>query len=158
MAVKNVDDLIKLAIAQEVKAQQFYTQALKKVTDEKIKYFLSLLIEEEKKHESVLNSLREEEIYDGSISVESYAELSKIIDAHTPNSFQWKSNMTLKEVFEIALEREHNAANFFEQLSRLPIHSEAQTLFKNLAKDEKNHHEQIGERYYALKGSLGKEG
>ncbi|HAZ11296.1 MAG: hypothetical protein A2X86_20540 [Bdellovibrionales bacterium GWA2_49_15] len=149
-----VDDLLQQAIFQEVQSQQFYKKALEKAKESNVKAFLKELIQEEEQHERMMKNLMESEIYDGSVAI-APSFVKDLGHSHTGEGFKWSANITMKEILQAALTREFNAIQLFERFSALPLHTEIKTLFQNLVREEKRHHQDIDKRYHALAGDMG---
>lgn len=157
MAISTIGEFLQMVIKQKVKAQEFYHGALKIITLEETRNFINMLIAEETKQAEHLKSLYDEEIYDNNAPIESYVELTKITNAYQPDSYQWQSDTSLKEAYQVALTKEHNGSKFLTELSALPLSQEAVTLLKKLAEGEIKSRQIISEQYYIIRGSLGKE-
>lgn len=155
--IETIDDVLKYAIKQEVNTRDFYLAAKEDTEDQKLKQFFDALIEEETKHEEILTNIREQGLYDGSVKIESFAELKKITDSHNIESMKFEKDMTMEDALQMALTREYRAQKLFEHLASLPLNQETVSLFKNLAEEEKKHHEDIQNHYKALTGTFGKE-
>jgi len=156
--IKNIEDILNLAITQEVKAGAFYTQVGEIAEDPKVKHFFKSLAEEEVIHEQILTSIKEQKLFDNSLSIESFSELKKICESHDLESFEYKSDMTIAMALEVALTREYKAFQLFNQLANLPLPEEAKTLFSKLAQEEKNHHATVEEQCKLISGTMGQEG
>ena len=156
MSVKTVDDLLEIAIQHEISSQQFYQDALEKTSDKKVRNFLESLIEEEKGHERILINIKEMEIYDGSLPIDE--DMVRVAsESHTIDIPELSSEPELEEIYEIALKRETRAYNIFQQLTKSVSDEELKTLFKNLADEEMNHHQNIDREYHLQSGQMGHE-
>ncbi len=151
---QTVDGLLKRAIAQEVESQQFYKKALEKARDNNVKNFLKELIREEEQHERMMKNVMENDLYDGDAAVDA-ALLKNIKHSHETENFKWSAKVSMKEILKAALTREFNAIKLFEGYAALPLHPEVQSLFKNLALEEKRHHQEIDKKFQALTGDMG---
>jgi rubrerythrin len=156
MAIKVLDDLLQIAIQHEISSQKFYQDSIGKTSDRKVQNFLKSLVEEEKSHEKILVSIREMEIYKGSIPVDE----KMIIAAQQSHNLpipELGAEPSLEEIYEIALRRETRAHLLFQQLARVTENEDLKELFINLAEEERNHHKNIEQGYRAQTGQFGPE-
>ena len=156
MTIKILDDLLQMAIQHEISSQKFYQDSISKTSDRKVQNFLKSLVEEEKSHEKILVSIREMEMYRGSIPVNE----KMIIAAQQSHNLpipELGSEPTLEDIYEIALRRETKAHQLFQQLARVTENEDLKELFINLAEEELNHHKSIEKGYRAQTGQFGPE-
>ncbi len=151
-----LDLLISKAIDEEVNAQQFYLQALEKDVDDQTRHFLEELVEDEKRHEMMLRNLREVEIYDKNMAIDSEL-IEEIRSKYMIAKMEWDDNITMEKVLDMAQKREYQAILFFSKMAELPVHPEMQTLFTKMKEEEEGHHREIETRFLALRGELGNE-
>jgi rubrerythrin len=157
MAANSLNDLMDIAIDAERKAQKLYLDAREKTADDQIRHFLYTMAEQEKNHERVLKSVKEMEIYDGSILVE-VAALVDTKEAHTVGEEENIPEMPLEEIFEIALKREKKAFTLYDQMALSSNNDDLKKLFLNLADEERIHFKNIEKKYLANTGQMGYEG
>jgi rubrerythrin len=157
MQVTNLNDLLDIAIQEEINAQKFYLDAREKTNDIKIRDFLLSIVREEQIHEKTLKNVRTLELYDGSLPVN--AEMLETAQhAHRivmPDSL---NNLSLEDLFEIALKKEAQAYTMYEQIAQTAGDDEIKSLFSNMANEERNHHKMINQFYLAKTGQMGYEG
>ena len=156
MTIKILDDLLQMAIQHEISSQKFYQDSISKTSDRKVQNFLKSLVEEEKSHEKILVSIREMEMYRGSIPVNE----KMIIAAQQSHNLpipELGSEPALEDIYEIALRRETKAHQLFQQLARVTENEDLKELFINLAEEELNHHKSIEKGYRAQTGQFGPE-
>ena len=67
---KTLNDLLDFAINAEIAAQKLYADASEIVADTKGKLFLNGLVDEEKGHQTMLESIKEMELFDGDLIVD----------------------------------------------------------------------------------------
>ncbi|MBT3235540.1 MAG: ferritin family protein [Bdellovibrionales bacterium] len=151
-----LDILISKAIDEEINAQQFYLKALGREVDDQTRHFLEELVEDEKRHEMMLRNLREVEIYDKDLTIDS-SLLEEIRSKYMISELAWSDSITMESVLDMAQKREYKAVQFFSKMSELPIHPEIQTLFLKMKEEEEGHHREIENRFLALRGELGNE-
>lgn len=142
-----LDDLLAAAIEQEIQSQEVYRRAHEQVSDVEAKAFLAELVAEEERHQRLLESVREMEIYDGSVAVPEAADLDAASASHGAKVADLGPAATAESVLETALGREHRARTTFARMAKAACHPELRTLFEKLAEEEDSHHRRI-ERYY----------
>ena len=153
---KTLNDLLDVAINAEISAQKLYSDASEIVDDESGKLFLNGLAKEEKGHQTMLESLKEMEIFDGNLIVddESLFEAGKKI--HDTNDSFAKEN-DIEQIMLIALKREYKAKTRYEKMAGITNNSELQTIFSKLAKEEEIHHKTISKKFSLQQGEMGYE-
>jgi rubrerythrin len=156
MTGRTLDDLLQMAIEHEISSQKFYQDSIAKTSDRKVQNFLRSLVEEEKSHEKILTSIREMEIYRGSIPVDEKMMIAAQQSHNLPIP-ELGPEPTLSEIYTIALHRETKAQNLFQQLVRVTENEDLKELFINLAQEELNHHKSIEKEYKAQTGQFGPE-
>jgi rubrerythrin len=156
MTIKKLDDLLELAIQHEISSQKFYQDSIAKTKDRQVMNFLKSLVLEEQSHEKILRSIREMELYRGSIPVDEKM-LITAEQSHNLPVPELGINPTLEEIYEIALRRETKAQHLFQQLARITENEDLKELFINLAEEELNHHKSIEKGYRAQTGQFGAE-
>jgi len=157
MQVTTLNDLFDIAIQEEINAQKFYLHAQEKTDDVKIRNFLQAIYREEQNHEKILKSIRELELYDGNLPVNAEM-LETAQQAHRivmPDSLD---NLSLEDLFEIALKKEAQAYTMYDHIAQTAVDDEIKSLFDNMADEERNHHKKINQFYLAKTGQMGYEG
>ncbi len=149
-----LNDLLDIAIQQEVDSQNLYAHFLSIVKDQKSKSFIESLINEEKKHEEVLSMIKQMEMYDGSILVHTPLSEQEIETSHSFSGYVDKY-ATTHQILEIALQREHRARNVFLKLAENSKNQELKVMFEKLADEELNHHRQIEKNFTLQQGTMG---
>jgi rubrerythrin len=156
MSDNTLSDLLNVAIKAEVKAQKFYSEASQKFSNPKVQNFFRSLVGEEKKHERVLLSIKEMEIYDGSVAV-SESILQDARDSHEAENTEITGDDQLEKIYEVALKREIKAYKTYKHIADIAENDEIKVLFENLADDELDHHKRIEMKYHAHTGQMGYE-
>lgn len=157
MPVNTLNDLLKIAIEQEINSQKFYQGALEYTDEPRVRTFLRKLIGEEKNHEKILRGVAEMEIYDGAIPVSNEA-LRSAQGSHDTDIAELSQKHSLAELFEIALKRETMAYNNFIKMAETAGNSELYELFTSLAEEEQIHYQHIEQEYRITTGEMGYEG
>jgi len=153
---KTLNDLLNIAIDFEVSSQKFYKDALTKVTDEKVKLFLKKLVEEEEGHETMLESIKEMEIFDGSIVLDDTSLLDMSGSTHKTED-KINSSSTIEDILNIALKREYRAKIVFEKMAQTTNNDELKSTFQKLAEEEELHHKEIAKKFSLQQGEMGYE-
>ena len=153
---KTLNDLLDLAINAEISAQNLYSDASEIVDDQSGKLFLNGLVQEEKGHQTMLESIKEMELFDGDLLVddESLFEAGKKIH-DTDDSFSKEND--IEQIMLIALKREFKAKTRYEKMAGITNNSELKAIFSNLAKEEENHHKTIIKQFSMQQGEMGYE-
>jgi rubrerythrin len=157
MQMTNLDDLLAIAIQEEINAQKFYMDVREKTSDRKIRDFLQAIIREEQNHEKTLKSIRALELFDGSLTVNAEM-LEAAQQAHRIAIPESLNNLSLEDLFEIALKKEAQAYTMYDHIAQTTVDEEIKSLFNNMADEERNHHKKINEFYLAKTGQMGYEG
>ena len=153
---KILNDILDLAIKAEISAQKLYIEASEIVNDKSGKLFLKSLVEEERGHQTMLESIKEMELFDGDIIVddESIFEAGEKIH-DTDDNFSRENN--IEEILKIALKREFKAKNRYEKMAGITNNQELKTIFLKLAKEEELHHKKISKKFSIQQGEMGYE-
>jgi rubrerythrin len=153
---KTLNELLDVAINAEISAQKLYSEASKIVDDQNGKLFLNGLVEEERGHQTMLESIKEMELFDGNIAVddESLFEAGKKVH-DTDDNFSKENN--IEQIMLIALKREFKAKTRYEKMSAITNNAELKTIFSKLAKEEELHHKNISKQFSMQQGEMGYE-
>jgi len=154
---KTLNDLLEMAIQDEITSQKFYLDGCTKTNDKTIHSFLTSLANDEKEHERILKGVVEMEIYDGSIPVDAEF-LEKGSGAHVTEGDDISEDLTLERVFEIALKKETKAHLVYSHIADYMTDDELKKLFSGLAEQEQFHYKKIEQKYHTRTGQSGYEG
>ena len=127
-------DILKYAVRIENESKLFYEDTTKRIVDKDVKALVTELRDEEVKHESrLLNiSIEKEEIEVLDFNSD---EIKTLITNSKINE-----NATPKEVLEVALNREKNTRDFYQQISTLTnIDADVIDIFQMLFEQESGH-------------------
>jgi len=111
-----LNDLLDVAIRDEINAQKFYTIMSEKAEDPKLKKFFISLAKEENGHELILKDMKYMEIFDGSVEIDDES-LEKLEGAHIIDDADPIDNMTIERGLEIAMKRENKAVQVYRQMA-----------------------------------------
>lgn len=153
---KTLNDLLEIAIENEISSQKLYSDAYNLVSDEKAKVFLNELVEEEKGHQTMLESIKEMELYDGSIPIEDPSILESGKSSHEIKH-DFSESSKIEDILEIALKREFRAKTIFEKMADITTNDELRTMFNKLAEEEQIHHQNITKKFRLRQGEMGYE-
>ena len=153
---RTLNDMLDVAIQDEINAQKFYRVLGNKTTNPKLKNFFDSLAMEEEGHERILRGVKEMELYDGSLPVDEESVM-KIEGAHTVKINASIEDITMEEAMEIALRREHKAAQIYGEMASSTKKEEIMKLFTSIAADERRHYNTIDRQYKMHTGQMGLE-
>ena len=151
---RNLNDILDVAIKDEIKAQEFYQGLHNKTANARLKEFFNSLIREEAGHERILKGVKEMQLYDGDIAVDEES-LRRIEGAHHIPDEQTLDEMTIEKAMEIAMKRENKAAQVYAQMAETSPQAEIMKLFTSIASDERRHFESIERHYKMHTGQMG---
>jgi rubrerythrin len=149
---KTLNDVLDVAIVEEINAQKFYRIMSEKVENKHLKTFFISLANEEYSHEWILKDIKEMELFDGSVEVDEES-LKKIEGAHIIDDAGSIEDMTLIRAMQIAMKREKKAVEVYGKMAESARHEEVMKLFIRLATDEQRHFNMINQKYTLYKGN-----
>jgi rubrerythrin len=132
-------NIFEFGMQMEKDGETYYHEIIKKTNDPEIKTILSMLAEDEVKHYEMLKNLND----DTDVQLSDTEVLSKakniFAEAREKNT-EIKGDVSLKEMFETALELEKKSQLFYEEKAG-EIESDAQkSILLKLAEEEKKHY------------------
>ena len=151
---KTLNDILDVAIQDEIQAQKFYQEMSNKTTNARLKEFFNSLVREEAGHERILKGVKEMELYDGNIPVDEES-IRKIEGAHKIPDEEPIEGMTIERAMEIAMKKENKASQVYGQMAESSPQAEIMKLFTSIASDEKRHFETIERHYKMHTGQMG---
>lgn len=155
--MKTLKNLLDVAIQQEINSQKLYRFGMTLVDDKESKQLLNRLVEEEVQHENILYNIKQTGIYDLDTPINDESIFDSTAVSHGDDSAEIDQNLTIEQVFEIALKREYRAQQVFATAAKSVDDKELVTLFTNLADEEEDHHRVVERHYNLLQGLMGKE-
>lgn len=134
MDKKDFEEIIKLAIQNEIEAHRFYRNVSEKMTDSYLVSMFRDLAEEEKKHKRIL-----ERILEGGKVQRYFLEapdygVSSTVDKPSPSL-----DMKPADAIALAMKNEEEAMMQYQELARACIDSEKKAIFNDLAAMESGH-------------------
>ena len=149
--VNTLNDLLDVAIRDEINAQKFYMIMSEKTEDQKLKKFFISLAKEENGHELILKDMKDMEIFDGSVEIDEES-LEMLEGAHIINDEEPIDDMTIERGFQIAMKREDNAVQVYRQMAETTANEEIMRLLFRIVSDEERHFNIISEKYKLYTG------
>ncbi len=149
-------DFLNLAIDQEINAQKLYKHGASVAKDEKSIQFLNRLEKEEIEQEKTLFNIRETGIFDLNTPIEDESIFEVALTSHGARP-DLDKNITIEQVWEIALKREFMAQQRYLKAARAVKDKELVELLNNLARDEEQHHKVVDQQYKMHTGSMREE-
>ena len=153
---KTLNDLLDFAINAEIAAQKLYSEASEIVKDQDGKLFLNGLVEEERGHQTMLESIKEMELFDGNLIVDEASLFEAGKDIHITKDNFSKDN-DIEQIMLIALKREYKAKTRYEKMADITKNEELKSIFSKLAKEEELHHRTISKKFDLQRGESGYE-
>jgi len=139
-----MEDILKLAIQREIASQELYTKLASRVTHTGTQYVFSLLVQQEKEHQFILEKYLHGGFSSGSL------DLKHTVDYHIAehlNQPEITINMDLPAVFLMAANREKEAQEFYQELADLHLPGEPRSLLEKLANEELGHKRNVEQMY-----------
>ncbi|MFC2089101.1 ferritin family protein, partial [Calditrichota bacterium] len=107
-------------------------------------------------HQTMLESIKEMELYDGSIPIQNESIFESGKSSHG-NENDFSKTIKIEDVLSIALKREFRAKAIFEKMAETTINNELKTIFTKLAEEEQIHHQNITKKFSLRQGEMGYE-
>jgi len=140
----SMENILKLAIKREITSQELYRELADRVAHTGTQYVFSLLIEQEKEHQFILEKYLHGGFSSGSL------DLTHTIDYHIAEHLEQpeiNTNMDLPAVFLLAANREKEAHEFYQELASLHLFGEPRSLLEKLADEELGHKRNVEQMY-----------
>jgi rubrerythrin len=127
-------DIIKFAMANEVEAQKFYTDAAKKIADPHLKEMFAQFAEEEKRHRQILK-----EIYISNRIGEYFDETRDYKVSESVAEPVLSTDMTPTDAIALAMKKEEEAMVQYTALAEGCPEPDKKKIFLDLAAMERGH-------------------
>lgn len=135
MNTEQYRETIKLAIAGEIEAQEFYLNVSKRIKNDYLKEIFYSFHEEEKQHEVLLTDLLEKgKIEDSTFDGSTDYEVAETIELPAVDD-----KMDLKDAIGLAVKSEEQAMKKYQGLASECTDPELKAVFENLADMERDH-------------------
>lgn len=138
----NFTEIIQFAINCEIEAENFYQEVAAKTTKEAIRELFVGFAAEEKHHQQMLN-----EVLNNKETLLQFKQVSDYKISETVGQAGLTDEMTMADVFSIAMKNEEEAMKMYQKLANDSTSEEAKRLFESLAVMEQGHKVKM-ESYY----------
>jgi rubrerythrin len=138
----NITEIIEFAIDREIEAETFYLEIAAKTTKEAMRGLFVGFAAEEKRHQQILKGVL--------TSGETQVQVKKVSDykiSETVEKAELTDDMTMADVFSIAIKKEEEAMMLYQQLAKDSISDGSRKLFESLARMEQGHKVKMEEFY-----------
>lgn len=134
MELSNFQEVVTFAIRKEADAATLYETYANKVTNPGIKKMFEELMKEELGHKKILQGITVQKVDD--------YKLTDVLDLKISDYSQeqvFKPDMNFQEALLLAIKREENALNLYNNLVKSTHSPQLQKLFQTLAQEEAKH-------------------
>jgi rubrerythrin len=138
----NFTEIIQFAVDREIEAETFYLEVAAKTTKEAMRGLFVGFAAEEKKHQQMLKGVLS--------SKETLLQFKQVSDykiSETVDQAVLTNEMTMADVFSIAMKNEEAAMKMYQKLASDSTSDESKKLFDSLAVMEQGHKVKM-ESYY----------
>jgi rubrerythrin len=136
MDFSSIDNIIQYAIDKEVEAANFYAEAAKNVKLEGAKKVLEDYATEERKHQEVLEDLKNNK---NRISEYKFEKIQDIKRSDYLVEMEYRADMDYVDLMRLAMKREEKANKLYLKLADATDNAEHSEFFKVLAQEELKH-------------------
>jgi rubrerythrin len=136
--------ILDMAIRKEIESQHLYRELRRKVTDDAAKDVLRYLVQQEQRHQKVLERYQRGELKAGTLSQ------GEVVDYKIAEHLDQPAispEMELKDLFLLAANREMHSHEFYLALAGLHPAGEAKRLLEELASQELEHKHKVEDLY-----------
>jgi rubrerythrin len=136
MSFKSFEEIIDFAIEKEKEAAAFYTEAAKQTSFAGVKESLEEMAQEEKKHQSMLENLESNK------EVLKEYKFKWIPDMKRSDymvDLKYQDGMSYTDILRLAMKREEQALQMYNELQKKTVNPEHIKLFKVLCQEEAKH-------------------
>ncbi len=137
MTLKQV---LEKTIQREIDSQHLYADLSGRVREQAAKDAFEKLVEQEREHQTILEKYLRGELKKGALSI------SHVVDykiAERLDQPEISPNMTLREIFLLAANRERMSHEFYVSLAEVHPAGEVKKLLKRLATQELQHKQRV---------------
>ena len=134
MELANFQEVVTFAIRKEADAATLYETYANKVTNPGIKKMFEELMKEELGHKKILEGVTEQKVDDYEL-----AEVPDLKISDYSQEQEFKPDMNFQEALLLAIKREENALNLYNNLVKSTNSPQLQKLFQTLAQEEAKH-------------------
>ena len=134
MDAKTYDEIMKKAIQSEIEAQQFYTAVAAKVQDLHLKEMFTGFVDEEKRHEKILEGFRTKGAGHLRFKEVPDFKIAETLEAPSPSV-----DMKPADALALAVKNEEAAMKQYSELAAACSDAEQAAVFQELAAMERDH-------------------
>lgn len=140
MKKHTLESLIELAIVNEQEAYDSYMELHRLVDDRTAKDTLKFLAAEESQHKAYLMKYRDGSFRENSLPLNAPVDYKIAETTHQPEP---RRDMTTKEVYLIAANKELNASQFYRRLAEMHPEGSVRDMLLRMADQELKHKEKV---------------
>jgi len=134
MDLSNFQEVITFATRKEADAATLYETYANKVSNPGIKKMFEELTKEELKHKAILEGVTEQKVEEYGLTTVPDLKISDYSQEQ-----QFKPDMNFQEALLLAIKREENSLNLYNNLIKSTDNPQLQKLFQTLAQEEAKH-------------------
>ncbi|NLV16885.1 MAG: ferritin family protein [Syntrophomonadaceae bacterium] len=135
-------NILSMAIAREIEAAEFYLGIYEKTNDVNLKGIFKELAEEELQHQSMLEGYQKNESQVMRFKVKNDYKVAETVEAP-----RLSLDMKPVEAIALAMKREEEAMNLYQELADASDSAEQKEVFENLSRMEQSHKVRLEELY-----------
>jgi len=141
--MKNYKEILKMAVANEVEAYEFYRDAAAKMKDPAMKKTFEELADEESGHKVLLEGYLSNEMKDMKFNEEKDYKVAETVEA--PQTLS--TDMAFKDAIALAMKKEQEAMEMYQNFADASEGAKQKETFLELAKMEKGHKVRLEDIY-----------
>ncbi len=140
--MKNYEDILRMAVKNEIEAYEFYKDAAKRAYDSKISSIFKELANEELKHRVIL-----EDFIDNKSAELVFDETQDYKISESVEARPLSTDLEFKDAITLAMKKEEAAMNMYQQFADASQDTEQKETFLELVKMERGHKSRLEEIY-----------
>lgn len=144
MALATMADVLKLGIDREVESQRLYADLASSLSLASAKYACLLLVDEERKHQEILEEYLGAGLGQGAIDTRQRIDFKIAEQFGRP---ELRADMRLPELLLLAADRERESVDFYASLAALHAPGTVRSLLERLATEESGHKQKVEKMY-----------
>ncbi|NLB19000.1 MAG: ferritin family protein [Syntrophomonadaceae bacterium] len=134
--------ILNMAIAREIEAAEFYFGVYEKTNDTNLKEIFKELAQEEHKHQLMLEGYQINEAQVMKFKVKDDYKVAETVEAP-----RLSLDMKPVEAIALAMKREEEAMNLYQELADASDSAEQKEIFENLSRMEQSHKVRLEDLY-----------
>jgi len=140
--MKTYEDILAMAVENEVEAHEFYKSAAEKVQDKNLKKTFEDLAKEETKHKVILQGY-----LDNDMKTMKFKENKDFQLSETVEKKPLSTDMSFKDAIALAMKKEEEAMNMYRQFAEASEEEKQKETFTELVKMEQQHKTRLEDIY-----------